>query len=198
MGKEGEAKNWVIEARKLKRKINERFYSAEKGYYYDRNLESGKLVTNEGSEGWIPLWTGVASREHAASVAKVMSAHQKFNTKLPLPTFTADHPKFDPLKGYWRGPVWLDQFYFGVDGLRKYGFESEAALLTSKFFGNAEGLLTDGEIRENYHPLTGKGLNALNFSWSAAHILMLLHTKNKKHFENSKKNDLRLGTDFER
>jgi putative isomerase len=29
-------------------------------------------------------------------------------------------------------------------------------------------------FRENYHPLTGEGLNAENFSWSAAHIIMLL------------------------
>ena len=29
-------------------------------------------------------------------------------------------------------------------------------------------------IYENYNPLTGEGLNAQGFSWSAAHILMLL------------------------
>ena len=39
-----------------------------------------------------------------------------------------------------------------------------------KILKNEEGK----PIRENYHPLTGKGLHAKNFSWSAAHIIMLL------------------------
>lgn len=97
-----------------------------------------------------------------------------FNTKVPLPTLDVTRSEFAPLKGYWRGPVWLDQFYFGVTGLKKYGFTKEADELALKLFNNADGLLTDQPLRENYHPMTGKGLNALNFSWSAAHILMLL------------------------
>jgi putative isomerase len=39
----------------------------------------------------------------------------------------------------------------------------------------AEGVLGKGKsIRENYHPITGESLNAQNFSWSSAHIIMLL------------------------
>jgi putative isomerase len=39
----------------------------------------------------------------------------------------------------------------------------------------AEGVLGKGKsIRENYHPKTVEGLNVQNFSWSAAHIIMLL------------------------
>tara|TARA_X000000368_G_C22505841_1_gene482678 strand:+ start:222 stop:413 length:192 start_codon:yes stop_codon:yes gene_type:complete len=38
-----------------------------------------------------------------------------------------------------------------------------------------EGLNKEGiSIRENYHPLTGKRLNAEHFSWSAAHLILLL------------------------
>ena len=103
-----------------------------------------------------------------------MKDKEKFNTLVPLPTFTASHPKFDPLNGYRRGPVWLDQFYFGVEGLKRYGYYTFAAELQNRLFKNAEGLLSDAPIYENYHPLTGKGLNAINFSCSAAHILMLL------------------------
>ena len=102
----------------------------------------------------------------------------RFNTKVPLPTLAADDAKFDPMKGYWRGPVWLDQFYFGIEALRRYGLEREAEMLTTKLWANADGLLSDGEIRENYHPITGKGLNAANFSWSAAHVLMMLRNGN--------------------
>ena len=54
-------------------------------------------------------------------------------------------------------------------------------MLTTKLWQNADGLLTNKEIRENYHPITGKGLNAKNFSWSAAHILMLLQRRKRNN-----------------
>ena len=86
-----------------------------------------------------------------------------------------DHPKFDPLNGYWRGPNWLDQAYFGVKGLRNYGFNAEADKATVQLLKGAEGVLGKGKsIRENYHPISGEGREAQNFSWSAAHIIMLL------------------------
>jgi len=100
---------------------------------------------------------------------------KKFFTKVPFQTMSTDHEKFNPLKGYWRGPNWLDQAYFGVKGLRNYGFNTEADAATIQILKGAEGLLGKGKsIRENYHPITGEGLNAQNFSWSAAHIIMLL------------------------
>lgn len=105
---------------------------------------------------------------------KVMVNKNKFNTLVPLPTLAADDPKFNPQKGYWRGPVWLDQFYFGIEGLLKYGFNKEANELKKKLLRNGNGLPGNQPIHENYHPITGKVLNAANFSWSAAHILMML------------------------
>ena len=99
----------------------------------------------------------------------------KFYTYVPFQTMSADHPKFDPLKGYWRGPNWFDQSYFGTKGLRNYGFNEEADKATKQILRGAQGLLDKGmSIRENYHPLTGIGGNAKNFSWSAAHIIMML------------------------
>jgi putative isomerase len=104
-----------------------------------------------------------------------MMDSDKFFTKVPFQTMSADHEKFNPLKGYWRGPNWLDQAYFGVKGLRNYGFIEEADKAAIQIIKGAEGILEKGKpIRENYHPHTGVGLNAKNFSWSAAHIITLL------------------------
>ena len=49
----------------------------------------------------------------------------------------------------------------------------EAKDMVLKMFVNAEGLLSDGPIRENYNPLTGEGLHTKNFSWSAAAFYLL-------------------------
>jgi putative isomerase len=172
-----EAKKWRAQMPRLQKQINERFYHAGKGFYYDRLL-NGEWITAEGPEGWIPLWAGLASPGQAKSVLQIMQNTSKFNTRIPLPTLTADHPGFDPTKGYWRGPVWLDQLYFGINGLQRYGNRKAAGYFLNALLQNAEGLKDQGPICENYHPISGKALNARNFSWSAAHLLLLLKENN--------------------
>ena len=163
------------EAKVLKTKIQTQFYDDQDGWFYDTNLDGNEFIKGEGSEGWTALWANAATQEQAEAVKNKMMNPDKFYTKVPFQTMSADHEKFDPLKGYWRGPNWLDQAYFGVKGLRNYGFNEEADKATIQILEGAEGLLGKGKsIRENYHPLTGEGLHAQNFSWSAAHVIMLL------------------------
>lgn len=173
LGEAADATRYAEEAEALADLVSTKFYSAEAGYFFDVMLD-GKMIEIYGPEGWISLWAGLATDEQAQQVKARLMDESQFNTKVPFPTLDASHSKFNPENGYWRGPVWLDQAYFGIRGLERYGFQAEADALRSKLFINAEGLLTDGPIRENYHPMTGKGLNAKHFSWSAAHLLMLI------------------------
>jgi putative isomerase len=172
-GRREEAKELRGEAEVLGKLLRDTFFDEEKGFFYDVRLESKEPIRVEGPEGWIPLWAGVATPHQAALVVQVMMDPAKFFGTVPLPTLSMDHPEFDPSNGYWRGPVWLDQAYFGMDGLRRYGFEMEALHLSRRLVEAAEGLLEGDPIFENYHPQTGKGLNAAHFSWSAAHLLMM-------------------------
>jgi glucosidase len=173
--KTDDASIYKSEAETLKSRIQEQFYDANDGWFYDTNLKGDIFIKGEGSEGWTALWANAATQEQAEAVKNRMMNPKKFYTKVPFQTMSADHEKFDPLKGYWRGPNWLDQAYFGIKGLRNYGFNIEANKATIQILVGAKGLLGKGQsIRENYHPLTGDGLHAQNFSWSAAHIIMLL------------------------
>jgi putative isomerase len=161
------------EARELKNKMNKTFYDPVNGFYYDKFI-SGEFIRTEASEGFLPLWAGIPDSTVAERIIHMILQENKFNTHVPFPTLCADQPLFDPLNGYWRGPVWLDQFYFGVEGMKRYHHDSIANLLVEKLLNHAKGLYTAEPIRENYHPLTGEGLNAMNFSWSAAHLLLML------------------------
>lgn len=152
-------------------KVNAAFFDTDKGYYYDRDF-NGKFIEVEGSEGWIPLWTGIATKKDAAMVVKMVTNSSRFATYIPFPTLSADNPNFDP-KGYWRGPIWLDQVYFGISGIRKYGYKAEADTFTKQVFDRLSGLKGDSPIHENYGTHTGERLKAPHFSWSAAHLLML-------------------------
>ena len=170
-----DANQYTSEAKLLKVKIQNQFYDPEDGWFYDTSLDGKKFIKGEGSEGWTALWANAATQEQAIAVKNKLMDPKKFYTKVPFQTMSADHEKFNPLEGYWRGPNWLDQAYFAVKGLRNYGFDTEADKATVQIIDGAQGILGKGlPIRENYHPLTGEGLNAKNFSWSAAHLIMLL------------------------
>lgn len=178
LGLKEEAKKYKEEATYVKEYIRKYMFHEETGFFYDLQIsEDGtkkKLLVNRGKgpEGWIPLWAKVATKDQAHRVATNMMDEEKFNTYMPLGTTSKDSYKFQENK-YWRGPVWLDQAYFGVMGLMNYGFSSEALKMTEKLFQGAKGLMENEPIRENYNPLTGEGLHAKNFSWSASVYLLL-------------------------
>lgn len=173
LGYKKDAEKYKEEANNLLKYVNEKMFDKETGFYYDLQINADgsekKLLVNrgKGTEGWIPLWAKMATKEMAAQVKDNIVDGNKFNLKVPFPTASKDNPKFAADK-YWRGPVWLDQAMYGVEALQNYGYIEEAKEMTYKLFENAEGLLGDGPIRENYNPLTGEGLHTKNFSWSAS------------------------------
>lgn len=172
---EEKSKKFAHDADQLKKQIQEVFYDENSGWFYDIDLETKQFLKVLGPEGWIPLWTGAATPEQAAKAKELMMDTTIFATFIPFPTLAADHPRFTPENGYWRGPIWLDQVYFAIKGLRNYGYIEEADKFTNQVLNRLEGVKgADLPIRENYHPLTGKGLEAYHFSWSSAHLLMMM------------------------
>lgn len=180
-----EAKDYLIDGKILKIKIQNQFYDPKSGWFFDTSIDGNEFINVMGCEGWIPLWASVATGQQAHEVMINIMDTSKFNKKVPLQTLSADNSEFKPEGGYWRGPTWLDQAYFGVKGLRNYGYNKEADELTLKIINNAEGVMDKGmSIRENYNPITGKGLEAENFSWSAANYILLLKNNEWKQVFN--------------
>lgn len=177
LNKKEEADQLKADAQKLKKYIQTQMFDQETGFFYDRRLKTGDFIKVMGAECWLPLWAGVATPEQARQVMEKIMDPAKFNTTLPLGTLDISHPRLRPVRGYWRGPVWVDQVYFGIMGLRNYGYDKEADYLLEKFINNAQGLTADGPIHENYNPLTGETLNCPNFGWSSALIIKMLLNK---------------------
>lgn len=176
LGRREAGQGFDQEADRLREAVRARMWDPATGWFYDLGAD-GRLITSAGKgiEGAIPLWTGLASARQAAAVRASLTDPDQFATPLPLPTVSRQSPDFDPTgPGYWRGPVWFDQFLFAVSGLRAYGYHRDAEALTEAGLHHAEGLLGDAPIRENYHPLTGAGQNTTNFTWSATALLELL------------------------
>ncbi len=153
------------------KKIDDYFFDKEKGFYYDKKID-GNFISVEGTEAFIPLWTKLATPEKAAAAIEMYKKPNKFSTFIPFPTVCADNPEFK-YDTYWRGPVWIDQVYFGISGIRNYGNKELADTYTHQVFTRLKGLTASEPINENYNPSTGERFRAPNFSWSAAHLLML-------------------------
>ncbi|MGL4676122.1 MAG: MGH1-like glycoside hydrolase domain-containing protein [Brevinema sp.] len=178
LNKKDDVEKLLSEAEVVKKYIQTYMFDQQTGAFYDLQFDpktqTTGLLVNRGkaAETYIPLWANVATVEQAQAVRNLMMNENVFNTFVPLPTVAKDNPSFDPNE-YWRGPVWLDQTYFGIIGLRNYGYNIEADELTKKVFLNLQGLLNDVPINENYNPLTGVPLNAPGFSWSSSMLILL-------------------------
>lgn len=171
IGRADRAARFEREAKRLRKRIVHTLFDPQTGFFHDRR-DDGRFVQVRGPEGWTPLWAGVATDEQAASVRAAMIDSRRFGTHVPLPTCARDEAAFS--SGYWRGLVWLDQVFFGIAGLARYGYHDDAQMLTERTFDHLVGLRDDDTpIHENYEPLTGAPQNAPHFSWSAAHLLLL-------------------------
>lgn len=151
--------------------IADRFFDKERGFFFDRKLD-GNFVGDPGCEAYTMLWTGLASPDQVEAMMPVLRDSTKFSTYIPFPTIAADNPKYNP-RGYWRGPIWLDQTYFAISGLRNYGYGELADAYTRQVFDRLSGLKEGAPIHENYDTHTGDRLKAPHFSWSASHLIML-------------------------
>ena len=174
LGKTEDARVYRQEAEKVADFIRTRMWDDETGFFYDVDIAGKRPLVERGMgiEGAMALWSQVADEEQASRICASLMREDRFNTRMPFPTASKDNPRYSPER-YWRGPVWLDQAYFAVEGLFKYGYEDEARSMARKLIGAAEGLTDDAPIRENYSPESGAGLNASNFSWSAAFFYLL-------------------------
>lgn len=74
--------------------------------------------------------------------------------------------------GYWRGPIWAPTTYLLVDGLRRGGYPSLAKEIAKRYC-HMSCKVAKGNY-ENFDALTGKGLRAPGYTWSAS-VYMLLH-----------------------
>lgn len=150
LGKKPQAKDFRQKAHKLSQYINTCMFDNKTGYFYDIRIEDKPLANDcagkpivergKGPEGWSPLFNGAATQAHADAVVKVMENKKEFNTYVPLGTASLTNPAFGP-DIYWRGRVWVDQLYFGLKGMEKYGYRKQAVELANKFFQHADGLV---------------------------------------------------------
>jgi hypothetical protein len=94
---------------------------------------------------------------------------QKFWLPVPPPSVSASAPGFSRrdrflfLRRYWRGPTWLNAAWLLWLGLVRLGYREESDAMAQRL----AGVVAREGLREYYDPITGRGMGARGFSWSA-------------------------------
>jgi putative isomerase len=169
LGKAGERKAWIEKAYALAKRINERLWDDELGFYVDRDRTTKRNGPALSPAGFMPLFVHIALPERAVRMAKLAADPDKFFPGMPSAAY--DTPGYDS-KTMWRGPAWLNTSYFALKGLEDYGEEKLAETMRSTLL---DWVGRDkSTIHEFYEPKTGEGLGAQGFGWSAAFVLSFI------------------------
>lgn len=172
LGKSADAELWKDKAESLSERIEERMFQEEKGYYADTDRRTGEHSGVLTPASFMPLYIGIASREHAEKMHLLAADERKFYPGMP--TVAYDDPTYS--QDYWRGPTWLNVAYFAVKGLQNYGYDKTAGEIREYLLNMIDKNSADG-IFENYDSKEGKGLYWPHFSWSCAFTIQFILDK---------------------
>jgi len=175
LGYAEEQQRYVQQHRRIAERINQRLWDDSRGIYADRIWDEagGRFSSRKTPMMFYMMAAGVASPEQAARLVKEHLLNPKeFWGDYVLPTVSRDDPTY-PEQYYWRGSIWPPMNYFTYEGLKRYGFDQEAAELVRKTYEMVKlNWDRDGGLYENYLSINGlgnpwKGQTTLHYSWSA-------------------------------
>ena len=164
-----EIKEWTL---KVKNAINTKLWDEDSQMYGDYDLKGGQLIVNNTIASYAPLFVTIPSSERAKFMVSTLTSPQDYwpGNGYPLCSVSMrDAKTFNPVR-YWRGPSWININWLMIKGLKAYGYEKEAENLVEKTLK----LVHKSGFYEYFHPLTGEGCGANDFSWSASLIIDLI------------------------
>lgn len=160
LGNNSESSTWreasekVAEAMRLRMLEDDLFWSIQGNDHEKIRMKTWNI--------FMPLFAGILTDEEAGRLVETeLNNPETFATPFPIPSTAKNEESYDPQTGFWRGPTWMAPNWFIYQGLKRYGFEKEAADLKEKSIA----LIKQSGFREQFNPETGEGLGAENFTW---------------------------------
>ncbi|KAG0146781.1 hypothetical protein CROQUDRAFT_43863 [Cronartium quercuum f. sp. fusiforme G11] len=162
---------WATEA-SVRRELMVRYnWDEDHGLFYDYDFVRGERRKYTFGTTFVPLWTGLATPQQAARVAKGGLAA----LEMPGGLATSDRD----VGCQWDKPyAWAPLQLFAVEGLQRYGFVEEAERLAANFGSMVlKTWIRTGELWEKYHAVQrdesvflkyGYSTNEVGFGWSNA------------------------------
>lgn len=172
LGKKEEKEDFDRQADILGERIDEKLFDQERGIYVDYDKKKKKFIRQISAAGFMPLYSGVASAEHALRCIEYAESEEGFYPLMPTLCYADKDYKAD---GYWNGPCWLNTAHFALKGIYEYGARDVAYDICQKILDAVSEEKTS--IYERYDSKTGKGLGAKEFGWTASFIIQLVKLK---------------------
>ena len=171
-GRAREATVWVRRAADRRRKINQLMWDEKDGLYYDYNFEQKKVRRYPFVTTFYPLWAGIADRRQAARVVANLDRFERPGGLQTSSTTTGSQ---------WDAPFgWAPMQMIAVQGLRRYGYRTEADRITVNFLSMIlKEFIEHNTIVEKYDVTRrsselGEGIkfgysaNQIGFGWTNA------------------------------
>jgi len=178
MGWPDRAAELRAKAKKLYDRFNAEFWDEDVGFYaYSLDGEKRKVTSIVSNVGHC-LWSGLIAPERAQRVVDRLMAPDMYSG-WGVRTLSADHPSFNPYS-YHNGSVWPHDNGIIALGLRRYGFNDEAARIASDI-NDAASHFTLSQLPELFagiqrdggsFPVQYLGANVPQ-AWAAGSVFML-------------------------
>jgi alpha,alpha-trehalase len=177
LGRKADADDWAKRAEERKERIQKYLWDADRGLYFDYDVDNGKRSDYEYVTAFFPLWAGISTPEQADAVMQHLPTFEK-----PGGLVMSSHET----GAQWDFPyAWAPDQLVADEGIRRYGFNEEADRVSYEFLSTvAENFRRDGTIREKYNAVTrssetqvtaGYHMNIVGFGWTNGVFLALLH-----------------------
>jgi putative isomerase len=160
----------TTEAAELRTRMATQLWDETRGIFANK-LWSGQFARSVTPTSFWPLLCGAASPAQAKRLLQHLADPKSFGGAHGLPSVSRDDPAIHD-NVYWRGRVWPPLNWTVWQGLRRYGFDAEAADLAAKswaLFSRAWD--KDRLCAENYSSQNGEVLDQPDtdgfYSWGA-------------------------------
>jgi glycogen debranching enzyme len=179
LGQPAKAQRLRVKAQQMFERFNEVFWDEPSGFYAFCLDGEKQPVLSVASNPGLLLWSGIVPQDRAERVVKRLMAPD-MSSGWGIRTLSTKHPAYDP-HSYQNGSVWPHDNGFIAMGMRRYGFDKEAAQISrdvsraaSYFIRHRLPELYAGLQREpTTFPVLYKGANAPQ-AWAAGSCFSLL------------------------
>ncbi len=173
-----EAASWRSRAHQRAQRINQLLWDPHDGLYYDYDFVHRRIRRYPFLTTFYPLWAGIASTEQAQRVEQKLHRFEEPGGLQTSSRKTGDQ---------WDAPFgWAPLQWIAVQGLRRYGYSSDADRISEKFLSMVQKeYLKSGNLEEKYDVVRrqddvsqslrfGYRTNEAGFGWTNAVFTALL------------------------
>lgn len=147
-----EIEDFEDEAKKLGACVRRNMWDEKSGFLYDL-YRDGSLCPTKGIGAFWALHTDVLDRGQTDRLVARLGDTSTFGRPCPVPSLSADNPKYRDNGHYWQGGVWAPTNYMVLDGLHKNGYRDEALRIAAAFYEQVfEVYKEKGTFYEYYSP----------------------------------------------